>query len=429
MKASFPSLAGSRAGLCDFVPAEDRLFSFGVRHNPQVQRLAAALRKAGIESLLDPARFLALTVLIRHAAKSSPADFIELGVYKGGSAALTALVLRATELVRPLHLCDTFAGMPKTLDWEFHKEFDFADTSLESVSTRLAKLDSGFPFHFHRGLFSQTLPALADRRFCFAHVDADLYESVLQACQFVYPRMAKGGFILFDDYGASTCPGAKRAVDEFFADKLENPTHVASCAYGIRIGQETTDFHRLVSLQGFPSALVNAAYTAPRRALERAIFSISNRLASPRLAKLTRRGYTRASPQTNATSVKDARNILVLRPDTNATTRALAVSPGMVRLSDWRVPSYGRVTSIWRCRHAGTPTTTIPPSSRISAAPPIALRIPKTSFPSSNGSTSILICSSLAQSTTVLPNTKSSATWISSVPLAAFMKMTVSSYG
>ncbi len=316
MKASFPSLAGSRAGLCDFVPAEDRLFSFGVRHNPQVQRLAAALRKAGIESLLDPARFLALTVLIRHAAKSSPADFIELGVYKGGSAALTALVLRATELVRPLHLCDTFAGMPKTLDWEFHKEFDFADTSLESVSTRLAKLDSGFPFHFHRGLFSQTLPALADRRFCFAHVDADLYESVLQACQFVYPRMAKGGFILFDDYGASTCPGAKRAVDEFFADKLENPTHVASCAYGIRIGQETTDFHRLVSLQGFPSALVNAAYTAPRRALERAIFSISNRLASPRLAKLTRRGYTRASPQTNATSVKDARNILVLRPDT-----------------------------------------------------------------------------------------------------------------
>jgi O-methyltransferase len=28
---------------------------------------------------------------------------------------------------------------------------------------------------------------------------------------------------MFDDYGWSTCPGAKEAVDEFFLDKKEAP--------------------------------------------------------------------------------------------------------------------------------------------------------------------------------------------------------------
>jgi O-methyltransferase len=29
--------------------------------------------------------------------------------------------------------------------------------------------------------------------------------------------------MVFDDYGTPTCPGARLAVDEFFADKNENP--------------------------------------------------------------------------------------------------------------------------------------------------------------------------------------------------------------
>lgn len=29
--------------------------------------------------------------------------------------------------------------------------------------------------------------------------------------------------MVFDDYGFPTCPGARKAVDEFFADKRETP--------------------------------------------------------------------------------------------------------------------------------------------------------------------------------------------------------------
>jgi O-methyltransferase len=32
--------------------------------------------------------------------------------------------------------------------------------------------------------------------------------------------------MVFDDYGFLTCPGAKKAVDEFFSDKREYPCYL-----------------------------------------------------------------------------------------------------------------------------------------------------------------------------------------------------------
>ena len=45
-------------------------------------------------------------------------------------------------------------------------------------------------------------------------------------CAFFYPRMAPGGVMVFDDYGAPTCPGVQQAVDEFFAGKPERPLYL-----------------------------------------------------------------------------------------------------------------------------------------------------------------------------------------------------------
>jgi hypothetical protein len=48
-----------------------------------------------------------------------------------------------------------------------------------------------------------------------------LYQPTLDSVVFFYPRMNRGGLMLFDDYGFATCPGARRAIDEFFTDKPE----------------------------------------------------------------------------------------------------------------------------------------------------------------------------------------------------------------
>jgi O-methyltransferase len=256
-----------RPGLCDFVPRESVFSRFSSRYEPDVLKLGALLRENGIESLLEPYRLLALIELVRHAASHTNGDMIELGVYKGGSAAAIAWALSSRNQVRTFHLCDTFEGMPESLEWEWHRPGDFSDTSYENVAARLSSFLPSFPFRFHRGLFSETLPALADKEFCFAHVDADLYESVRGACEFVYPRMSKGGIIVFDDYGASTCPGATRAVDDFFQDKLEKPSHIATSSYGVRIGHRKTDFHRLILSATLAPAVISAFWNSPQTTL------------------------------------------------------------------------------------------------------------------------------------------------------------------
>jgi O-methyltransferase len=45
----------------------------------------------------------------------------------------------------------------------------------------------------------------------------------LDALEFIWPRLVSGGFIVFDDYGFPTCPGAREAVDEFFDAKDSIP--------------------------------------------------------------------------------------------------------------------------------------------------------------------------------------------------------------
>ncbi len=150
----------------------------------------------------------------------APGDVLEAGVYRGGTAMLLKEAL-PTGGTRKLTLFDSFDGM-KTVsdDLDRHRRGDFADTSLEGVSGFVGRE----PFvEYFKGWIPETFAGLEDRRFCFAHIDLDLYGSILDALAFVYPRLSPGGAIVFDDYGFASCPGARRAVETFFADKPERP--------------------------------------------------------------------------------------------------------------------------------------------------------------------------------------------------------------
>ena len=75
---------------------------------------------------------------------------------------------------------------------------------------------------FHVGYFPESIPENFDeQRFAFVHLDADLYQPILEGLKFFYPRMSSKGMIVVHDYNA--WPGARKAVDEFFSDKSELP--------------------------------------------------------------------------------------------------------------------------------------------------------------------------------------------------------------
>jgi predicted O-methyltransferase YrrM len=142
-----------------------------------------------------------------------PGDFVEVGVYKGGSAAELAKV--AKEQGRVLWLFDTFTGTPceHALD-SHHKIGDFSDTSVEAVR----QLIPGAKFVV--GDCRETLKGKSARaKIAFAHIDCDQYESVRACIRELGPRMAPGGVMWFDDYRCTN--GATYAVDELLGGRIE----------------------------------------------------------------------------------------------------------------------------------------------------------------------------------------------------------------
>ena len=74
-----------------------------------------------------------------------------------------------------------------------------------------------------KGFIPDTFAGLNSEKIAFVHIDLDVYKSILDSLQFIWPRLSLGGIIVFDDYGFATCPGARVAVDEFFYTKKCHP--------------------------------------------------------------------------------------------------------------------------------------------------------------------------------------------------------------
>lgn len=56
-------------------------------------------------------------------------------------------------------------------------------------------------------------------RFSLVHFDCDLYAPTKAALTALWPRVSRGGVVLFDEYGIHDWPGETKAVDEFLEDK------------------------------------------------------------------------------------------------------------------------------------------------------------------------------------------------------------------
>ena len=58
-------------------------------------------------------------------------------------------------------------------------------------------------------------------RFSLIHFDCDLYTPTKNALESLWPKVSRGGVIIFDEYSIKSWPGETQAVDEFIADKPE----------------------------------------------------------------------------------------------------------------------------------------------------------------------------------------------------------------
>lgn len=151
--------------------------------------------------------------------KKIPGDTVECGSYNGATSYLICAFIQQHGLSKAHHIFDSFEGLskPGEEDGSYWKKGNLT-TSEALCRNNLSAF--GFVKYYTGwipGRFSET----AGLKFSFVHIDVDLYQPTLDSIAFFYERLNTGGIIICDDYGFSTCPGAKKAMDDFFMEKPE----------------------------------------------------------------------------------------------------------------------------------------------------------------------------------------------------------------
>lgn len=164
-------------------------------------------------------RLYALDQLMKQALLV-PGDTAECGVWYG---AASHMIMRHTVGTgRQHHMFDSWEGIsePGESDGEYLQERGkhYLSVAEEVARKNLSEFSQG---HFYRGWIPTRFGEVADCRFCLVHLDVDLYEPTRDILEFFYPRMNAGGLMICDDSGLAKCPGARRAMEEFFAKRSE----------------------------------------------------------------------------------------------------------------------------------------------------------------------------------------------------------------
>lgn len=182
------------------------------------------------ETLIAPERIYASCSALRNVIQNQvDGAIVECGVFRGGSfCMLLSMALAEAETLPEFWAFDTFDGFPDHVDdrcangESFRRENWHTDDFEEIFRNNISRI--GYPgerLRVVRGSVLDTIPLEAPQTIAFLHLDTDYYEATLHELQHLYPRVAKGGAILVDDYGAFV--GARRAVDEFCATLANKP--------------------------------------------------------------------------------------------------------------------------------------------------------------------------------------------------------------
>jgi len=170
--------------------------------------------------------------LIHKIFSSCDGDVAEFGVYGGESASRLYAVI--VYYKKKLYLFDSFTGLPKLSKHDspvVFYEHRFSDTSEAQVLRRLGTNGSNGQIVIYKGMFSDTIHLIKDKRFCFINIDCDLYEGYKLILETLYDNLNVGGVFRLDDYREQHCDGATRAVDEFAA------------RYGLNVELEQKDYY------------------------------------------------------------------------------------------------------------------------------------------------------------------------------------------
>jgi len=177
-----------------------------------------------------------LAICFSYVKKASiTGDFVETGVWRGGSSILAKYMIGDS---KSLFLYDTFDGMTEPSESDFRIGEDSAentkrkwqslrtDSGSNWVAASVKEVENNFKrfnlldsnVKLIKGDVRLTLesPQNLPKVISVLRIDTDFYDSTLISLRKLWPLISSGGVLILDDY--AHWDGARRAVDEFFVE-------------------------------------------------------------------------------------------------------------------------------------------------------------------------------------------------------------------
>lgn len=154
------------------------------------------------------------------SVRSMAGDTAECGSFHGAGS---YLILSALQDEAGLHhIFDSFEGLSMPGDHDMPDAEEVINWQPGDLGISQQVVESNLSMFAERlkcyaGWIPERFGEVSDRQFKLVHIDVDLYQPTRDAIEFFYPRLVEGGLLICDDYGYATCPGAHKAMNDFFA--------------------------------------------------------------------------------------------------------------------------------------------------------------------------------------------------------------------
>ncbi len=159
-------------------------------------------------------------------------DIVECGVGEGTTFLSLVYLAKLESKGRKIWGFDSFEGFPEPSIYDKSprnpKKGEWNLSNIINIKKRLINernIDPTFIKKYVRlikGFFNESLEKYDGGPIALLHLDVDLYESYKVSLEQLWPKVAKGGIVLFDEYKLPSAllnfPGASKAIDEFFGD-------------------------------------------------------------------------------------------------------------------------------------------------------------------------------------------------------------------
>jgi hypothetical protein len=154
-------------------------------------------------------------------ARNVPGDFIETGVWRGGSCIFMRGILEAYGVTdRKVWVADSFEGLPPPDDEKYPSDTDSTFHLYPQLAVSKETVEDNFRQYglldeqvvMLKGFFRDSLPNAPVEQLAILRLDGDMYESTMDSLTNLYSKLSDGGYVIVDDYAITAC---RQAIKDF----------------------------------------------------------------------------------------------------------------------------------------------------------------------------------------------------------------------